>query len=114
MQSGNPFEVIIERLDQLQITVNLLSSHAEKVQAGPASDPNRLIDLTEAANIVCRPIGTVRHYIHHRNLPAIKVGKSYLVKYSELLDWVQKFNDPQLLKKSAISPMLSIRKRYGK
>lgn len=113
MQTSNPFELIISMLDQLQSTVNTLSEKAQH-QAKPTSDPERLLDLTEAAQIVRKPVGTVRHYIHHRSLPATKIGKSYLIKFSELLNWVNEFNSKETPKTSPLSPMLENRKRYTK
>ena len=100
-------------LDQLQSTVNTLSEKAQQ-QAKTTSDPERLLDLTEAAQIVRKPVGTVRHYIHHRNLPATKIGKSYLIRLSELLNWVNEFNRKDTPKPSPLSPMLENRKRYAK
>lgn len=91
MQTTNPFDVIMERLELLQSSVNLLSANAQKTSTPPKSDPERLLDLPEAAAIVRKPVGTVRYYIHHRNLPATKIGKSYLIKLGELLNWVNQF-----------------------
>jgi len=92
MQSNNPFDLILSRLDQLQIAVNNLTDSIIKPNSPTFSSPERLLDLTEAAQIVRRPVGTVRYYIHHRNLPATRIGKGYLVKLGELLAWVDEFN----------------------
>src|SRR6186713_3465118 len=94
MQTSHPFELILSRLDLLQTTVNILTDATSKTTQMPNSNPERLLDLSEAAEIVRKPIGTVRYYIHHRNLPATKIGKSYLVKLGELLQWVETFHPP--------------------
>ena len=113
MQTSNPFELIISRLDQLQLTVNSLTDATQKHSTPEIFNPERLLDLPEAAQFLRKPVGTVRYYIHNRNLPAMKVGKSYLVKLQALLDWVNEFvkkepdNDP-------LGPMLANRKRYRK
>ena len=112
MHSSNPFELIISRLDQLQSTVNTLADN-KKPASGEIFNPDRLLDLTEAAQIVRKPVGTVRHYIHHRNLPAMKVGKSYLIKLQALLEWVNEFNHKEP-PKDIPNPMLENRKRYRK
>jgi hypothetical protein len=70
MQTINPFELILSRLDQLQSTVNVLTDKATNSTPGPAVNPDRLVDLSEAAEILRKPVGTVRYYIHHRSLPA--------------------------------------------
>ncbi|MDN3657073.1 helix-turn-helix domain-containing protein [Ferruginibacter paludis] len=114
MQTNNPFDLILSRLDQLQTTVNTLSEQSQQSVAAPYADPDRLLDLTEAAAIVRKPVGTVRHYIHHRNLPAIRIGKSYLIKLSELLHWVNRFKDAAETTPAELSPMLANRKRYAK
>ncbi|HVU97328.1 MAG TPA: helix-turn-helix domain-containing protein [Puia sp.] len=113
MQTNNPFELILSKLDQLQTSVDGLAETSPKqsTPALPASD--RLLDLAEAAQVVRRPIGTVRYYIHHRNLPATKVGKGYLVKLGELLAWVEEFAKGEG-KQEPHSRMAYQRKRYKK
>ena len=113
MQTINPFELILSRLDQLQSTVDSLADNSQKPATANIFNPERLLDLTEAAQIVRKPVGTVRHYIHHRNLPAMKVGKSYLIKLQALLDWVNEFNKKEP-SKAASDPLLENRKRYRK
>src|SRR5438132_4209738 len=113
MQTTNPFELIISRLDQLQVTVNNLADTSQKPAATDALNPERLLDLTEAAQIVRKPLGTVRYYIHNRNLPAMKVGKSYLIILQALLEWVNEFETKEQAK-DVSSPMLINRKRYRK
>ncbi len=114
MQTANPFELIISRLDELQSSINSISEKAQKETTKQTADPERLLDLPEAAQIVRKPVGTVRHYIHHRNLPATKVGKSYLIKLHELLSWVDNFNKKDPPKETVSDRMLEIRKRYKK
>ena len=114
MQTTNPFELIISRLDDLQTSVNIITDRTQKETTKQTADPERLLDLTEAAQIVRKPVGTVRHYIHHRNLPATKIGKSYLIKLNELLSWVDDFTKKHEAKETAADKMLEIRKRYKK
>jgi excisionase family DNA binding protein len=115
MQTTNPFDLILSRLEQLQSTVNVLSENAQKISLPlPPADPERLLDLSEAAEVMRKPVGTVRHYIHHRNLPAIKIGKSYLIQLNELLNWVNRFKDGEEPLKISTDPMLENRKRYAK
>ena len=114
MQTNNPFDLILSMLDQLQTTVNTLSENAQKPIAVPVNNPDRLLDLSEAAEVMRKPVGTVRHYIVHRQLPAIRVGKSYLIKLNELLDWVNRFKEADVKESADLSPMLVNRKRYAK
>jgi excisionase family DNA binding protein len=114
MQTINPFELILSRLDQLQSTVNVLTDKATTPNAGPAVNPDRLVDLSEAAEILRKPVGTVRYYIHHRSLPATKVGKSYLVKVAELLQWFEQFSQKAAGKKGAVDRMIQQRNKYKK
>lgn len=51
MQTTNPFELIISRLDELQSSVNSISDRAQKETTKQTADPERLLDLTEAAQI---------------------------------------------------------------
>ena len=113
MQTTNPFELILSRLDQLQSTVNNLADNNHKPAGTDIFNSERLLDLTEAAQVVRKPVGTVRYYIHHRNLPAMKVGKSYLIKLQALLDWVNEFNKKEPVN-DVSDPMLENRKRYRK
>ncbi len=115
MQINNPFDLILSRLEQLQSAVNVLSENTQKNIPASMPDHDRLLDLTEAAEVMRKPVGTVRHYIHHRNLPAIKIGKSYLIKLNELLNWVNRFKDIDGDDNVNITdPMLANRKRYSK
>ena len=113
MQTNNPFDLILSRLDQLQTIVNELAENTLKPASPPLSSPERLLDLAEAAQIVRRPIGTVRYYIHNRNLPATKIGKGYLVKLGELLSWVEEFNKSTKVV-GPVDRMREHRKRFKK
>jgi excisionase family DNA binding protein len=116
MPTENPFDVILLKLDHLQSTVNDLTTKvATKNDTKEIIDPNRLVDLPEAAKLVKKPVGTVRHYIHHRNLPAKRIGKSFIIKYSDLMAWIDTFNeDGQETAIDATKGMLQNRKRYNK
>jgi excisionase family DNA binding protein len=113
MQTSNPFDLILSKLDQLQITVRGLAENAPKASSPALPSPERLLDLTEAAQIVRRPVGTVRYYIHHRGLPATKIGKGYLVKLGDLLAWVEEFKEAGG-KASPVDRMREHRNRYKK
>jgi len=114
MQTNNPFDAILLRLEQLQTTLNKISDQTNKPFLAPMADQNRLIDLPEAAVIMRKPVGTVRHYIHHRNLPATKIGKSYLIKLSELMLWVEDFSKAGSSNPDLMQGMLENRKKYSK
>jgi len=114
MQSTNPFEIILSRLDDLHFAISGLSVKVSKESTKQPPSPERLLDLTEAAQIVRKPVGTVRHYIHHRSLPATKIGKSYLIKLPELLKWVDDFQQKENASETVVNPMLENRKRYRK
>jgi len=114
MQTSNPFELILTKIDQLQTTVNTLSEISQKTPPQQNDNPDRLLDLSQAADMLRKPVGTIRYYIHHRNLPAIKVGKSYVVKLPALLSWVEEFNGGKKTSAGPVDPMLANRKRYRK
>ena len=114
MQTTNPFEIILSRLDDLHFAISGLSVKIAKESTKPPASPERLLDLTEAAQIVRKPVGTVRHYIHHRSLPATKIGKSYLIKLPDLLKWVDDFQNKENTSETVVNAMLENRKRYRK
>jgi hypothetical protein len=116
MQTNNPFELILNKLEQIQTTVDTISVNPPGQNFSEPTDPDRIIDLPEAAKILCKPVGTVRGYIHSRNLPAKLVGKSYLIKYLELIKWFENYqtgNETES-KKTAPGKMMENRKRYRK
>jgi excisionase family DNA binding protein len=113
MPTNNPFDLILSKLDQLQTIVNGLAENAQKNNSPAIPSPERLLDLTEAAQVVRRPVGTVRYYIHSRGLPATKIGKGYLVKMGELLAWVEEFNKTGE-KGGPVDRMRENRKRHKK
>jgi len=116
MHTINPFELILSKLEQLQTTVDIISINSPRQKQPEPVDPNRILDLPEAAKILRKPVGTVRGYIHSRNLPATLVGKGYLIKYSELMNWFENFQNgtPQEIKGIATAKMMENRKRYRK
>ena len=114
MQTTHPFEIILSRLDELQSSLEGVLNNAQKEAAKTTTNSERLLDLTEAAQIVRKPVGTVRHYIHHRSLPATKIGKSYLIKLPELLIWVDDFQKKDKPKETVTERMMAIRQRYKK
>jgi excisionase family DNA binding protein len=113
MQTNNPFELILSKLDTLQTTVEGLAENMQKSDASSLSSSEQLLDLPEAAKIVKRPVGTVRYYIHHRGLPATRIGKGYLVKLGELLAWVEEFTKAGK-KPEPMERMFENRKKYKK
>lgn len=44
MQTANPFDLILSRLEQLQSSVNVLSENALRITPEPQGDLNRLLD----------------------------------------------------------------------
>ena len=115
MQTNNPFELILNKLEQIQTTVDIISVNSPGQTPSTPTDPDRIIDLPEAAKILCKPVGTVRGYIHSRSLPARLVGKSYLIKYQELIKWFENYQAYETEnKKTASSLMMENRKRYRK
>ena len=45
MQTTNPFDLILSRLEQLQSSVNVLSENAQKPTIQPTSEQGRLLGL---------------------------------------------------------------------
>jgi excisionase family DNA binding protein len=113
MSGENPFEKIFEKLEQIERT--LILSVNKPIPKPIESDPNRIIDLPEAARLLRKPVGTVRGYIHSRNLPATLVGKSYLIKYQDLVKWFEEFQQPKTkVTNTATAKMITIRQRHTK
>jgi len=117
MQTENPFELILNKLEQIERTL-IISVNAPKQKFTEPLDPNRIINLPEAAKLLRKPVGTVRSYIHSRKLPATLVGKSYLIKYRDLLEWFDSFQKanqaPSPSSGIASDKMIENRKRYRK
>ena len=115
MLTNNPFDDIVRRLEFLQMAVTRIEYQINKPQEIKIPDPERLINLIEAAAIIKRPVGTVRRYIHHRGLPATKVGKGFLIKHSQLITWFNEFNSAERTEEvNPVSTMAFIRIRYKK
>lgn len=116
MQTSNPFELIMHKLEQIQMTVDIISVNSPRQKQPEPPDPNRIIDLPEAARILRKPVGTVRNYIHTRHLPATLVGKGYLIKYAELMAWFDSFETEKQPEKTttATEKMMENRKRYSR
>ena len=52
MQTNNPFDLILSRLEQLQSSVNVLSENSLKITPARQADSDRLLDLSEAAEVM--------------------------------------------------------------
>lgn len=111
----NPYELILNKLEQIERTI-IIWVNTPKPERQEPSDPNRMLNLPEAAKILRKPVGTVRGYIHSRNLPATLVGKSYLIKYQELLDWFQNMQTLKMERNSITAPdkMMKARHQFRK
>ncbi|HEX8356876.1 MAG TPA: hypothetical protein VF610_05685 [Segetibacter sp.] len=63
MQTANPFEIILLRLDDLRFAISGLSVRIAKESTKPPASPERLLDLTEAAQIVRKPSKDSRKFL---------------------------------------------------
>jgi hypothetical protein len=63
MQTANPFEIILLRLDDLRFAISDLSVRIAKESTKPPASPERLLDLTEAAQIVRKPSKDSRKFL---------------------------------------------------
>ena len=56
MQTNNPFELILNKLEQIQTTVDTISVNPPGQNFSEPTDPDRIIDLPEAAKITIRQV----------------------------------------------------------
>ena len=113
MNSYNPFEAIISRLDNLQIAVSILTKNTSLPDNTAKSNSEDLIDIHEASRILHMPESTIRYHKSNNQLPYIKPGKRLLFKKQDLFDWLEKFHSSQN-NGSSLNQMTIIRKRYSK
>jgi excisionase family DNA binding protein len=56
----------------------------------PTATKNNIITVTEAAEILCVTVGTIRKWCHYKRMPYYKFGgKSVRFKRDELERWIQ-------------------------
>lgn len=119
MSTPNPFDVIIEKLEKLQTSVDdvITKQLAEK------DEPERIysedfLTLPDLAAILKKPVGTVRGYVHSKGLPAKKMGKAYLIKRLEfnkwLAQWLAQNPKEEIVPSVGYAQMLEHRRKFGR
>lgn len=114
----NPFEVIIDKLDKLQSTVNDYALVKQKEETPSLNQENDFLNLPEIAVILKKPVGTVRGYVHSKGLPAKKMGKGYLINKLEfnkwLAQWLAENPKEEIVPSAGYNQMLEHRRKYGR
>ncbi|WP_439582418.1 helix-turn-helix domain-containing protein [Dyadobacter bucti] len=76
---------LAERLLRLERQLSeCLSSHQSKTNC------DRYLNITEAADLLCKSVHTVYGMVSRREIPHIKNGNRLLFKEADLIDWVEK------------------------
>ena len=118
MHLENPFELIINKLDKLQTTVNDYVTVQQKDTKPVSGQENDFLTLPEIAIILKKPVGTVRGYVHSKGLPAKKMGKGYLINKPEFNKWLARWQaeNPQdeIIPSAGYNKMLEHRRKYGR
>ncbi|OJU22807.1 MAG: hypothetical protein BGN92_02805 [Sphingobacteriales bacterium 41-5] len=118
MTLQNPFEVILDKIDKLQSTVNDYALANQKAEKTPRNQENGFLTLPEIAIILKKPLGTVRGYVHSKGLPAKKMGKGYLINKLEFNKWLARWQaeNPQdeIIPSAGYTQMLDHRRKYGR
>lgn len=114
----NPFDVIIEKLDQLQICVNDVMKQTEEKEQPQRVYSEDFLTLPEVAIILKKPVGTVRGYVHSKGMPAKKMGKAYLIKKLEfnkwLAQWLAENPKEEVVPSAGYTQMLEHRRKYAR
>lgn len=85
-EAENPFLRIEQRLYQLTQAMENIQSQLSKISALPTVKP---LSITEAAEYLNIPKGTLYIYTHRRDIPHIKRGRRLFFYVSELDQWLQ-------------------------
>lgn len=113
MQTVNPFDLIITRLDFLQLTIDEIKN-ASIQEAKNESKGAQLLDLNEASTFLGMPVSTIHFHKKHNDLPFLKPGKRLLFRKEDLVAWVESYGKKNASAPNPISKMASLRKKYVK
>ena len=80
----NPFNLIFQRLDNIQQSINNLNPHSRDIS--PEDD---ITNVKGAAKILDSTSGTIYNLVHERRIPYHKQGKKLYFFKSELLEWIK-------------------------
>lgn len=80
----NPFNLIFQRLDNIQQSINNLNPRSRDIS--PEDD---ITNVKGAAKILDSTSGTIYNLVHERRIPYHKQGKKLYFFKSELLEWIK-------------------------
>tara|TARA_R110002020_G_scaffold474467_2_gene706003 strand:+ start:34 stop:438 length:405 start_codon:yes stop_codon:yes gene_type:complete len=80
----NPFNLIFQRLDNIQQSINNLNPRSRDIN--PEDD---ITNVKGAAKILDSTSGTIYNLVHERRIPYHKQGKKLYFFKSELLEWIK-------------------------
>jgi len=83
----NPFNLIFQRLDNIQQSINNLNPNSRDIS--PEDD---ITNVKGAAKILDSTSGTIYNLVHERRIPYHKQGKKLYFFKSELLEWIKNGN----------------------
>jgi excisionase family DNA binding protein len=93
----NPFELILERLDRIEKTIEQLSAN------GPLANINDPMDVKDLSAYLKISASTIYKFTSTRSIPYYKNGKRLFFKREEINDWIftTKINSSYEIEKEA-------------
>jgi excisionase family DNA binding protein len=84
---SNPFETIDARLSNIENLLLDLKQTSKSTANQP--DPEQLLTIKQAAEMLCLSVPTIYGFVHDASIPVSKKGKRLYFSRQELTDWVK-------------------------
>ena len=85
---GNPFEIIIQRLDAIERLLYEIKS-GKQVDNVPVVYANELMNVQQVAEYLTLSVQTIYSLVHKMEIPNSKRGKRLYFKRSEIDEWIR-------------------------
>jgi len=76
----NPFELILEKLNSIELAIESLKESSKNV--------DEFMDIDQTASFLAMSKTTIYGMTHQRKIPYFKVGKRLFFKKSEIEQWI--------------------------
>jgi len=83
---NNPFEIIDARLSNIE---NLLLDLKHGTSSGSKPDPDQLLNIKEAAQLINLSVPTIYGLVASSKIPVCKKAKKLYFSKRELMDWIK-------------------------
>ncbi len=84
----NPYQILFDEISLIKQQYVRIEALLLSQQQPPSTEPDRFLDVNEAANFLKLTTGTLYQYVHSGKLPVFKKGGKLRFSLKALREWV--------------------------